>query len=1150
MYGQQGWSMGGSGGEYRAMPIALLCLWALHCHHTSLYASWQVKTFYDPTVAGLPWGGCQFIANGDINQSSNLNWGNDPAWAGFDNVTYTWDLPMWNEWFDVGIVMTQVYRTSDKDYVLFTQQVGDGNVSDENHAKLMACMGKPFNFSAPDTTIYAWTNRECKEQNTAYLQTLPGPEIVVEAILHIDGDADIICGSKNVEAAHARLRRRLHSDEEVPRFTIKRGASIILTATLDAEIGLYNGARGTLQTFLQPGDPIPEGALVLPNSDYDQASTVWQGTRDYAPVVAWANGILHVAADYTFSEMVYTMQGRKSKLVVSAAIPPLAIGKCSTLNKCIGREEDNVLLLLTSPSTPVNLAYIGLTRMKRGWASLYLTHDFNISSIRMDPRCQELMRRMEEQANSLHVITLRDGRSDRNQYTTRFAMVAKQASLLDTPTVPEALVDDHHNPNIKVKSSMVTLKVNRKMQPFMHVVCKPGYANPAPSSGTFYDMSSLPENWFRDIVRYSTGSTNKNKPAHQLIPVWGTYALVTRRDCAGVLMCEHYNDAEDPCTWATIRRSAPGKGPSADSKLCPVHRCVQSSPKCGAFFQMYEEAEPWGDPENQKFGLLMSDHSHPPWSKSATLHANTKVQIREAITKNSNVTCMQFVTGVSLQGRPAAQGCLIHDDPALSNSALVSRHIRQYRKEFGAVAATNGHIAEVESALQELPGDVYVKSPLSLLRGPMPMVLCASDMQLFYACSPDHFTSQSIDFTFSEVQKPMDCMDNHSTDFEKGMTLALWRIYAIKKSAEATEFYLHNFLKECHRRGLKFIFGVSIVSLIIDFHYGQALGVLRCLITVLGQEEGAEMFLTLLRGCGTHLKTSLSKGIGQSAVEWHSEDLPDVGLTSGTGDDVQDMDQSTWKALSPDRRKNKMKNKAWAHVKVIMGEHSLQEDVDHALGELSRMSPTLKRLTDWMSRPVMKALACPAYSKMDMYVRQAAAPQHDIMSKGFLITDNPAEGCHLRRQAIGKQDPLGVAIVKSYRSDDSDYARYSCAKQGLATLHDRTTEGVKNYNKAKQDWRAANKKSIAADGAIRDGPAFNNKECQNCGVFIPRSEMVCSTCLVPATALGARSVTSNAQPSNSIAMGAGSASAQHAVDLLSNALMAMDPNRRCVIFRT
>ena len=140
-----------------------------------------------------------------------------------------------------------------------------------------------------------------------------------------------------------------------------------------------------------------------------------------------------------------------------------------------------------------------------------------------------------------------------------------------------------------------------------------------------------------------------------------------------------------------------------------------------------------------------------------------------------------------------------------------------------------------------------------------------------------------------------------------------------------------------------------------------------------------------------------------------------------------------------------------------------------------------------------------------------------------------------------------MAIVKSYRSDDSDYTRYSCAKQGIATLHHRTAEGVKNQQKAREKWRSDNKKAIAADGAIRDGPAYNIKECQNCGAFIPAAAQVCSTCDVPATALGARSVSNNSHPANSTSVGAISASAQCAVDLLSNALLAMDTNRMYVV---
>ena len=73
------------------------------------------------------------------------------------------------------------------------------------------------------------------------------------------------------------------------------------------------------------------------------------------------------------------------------------------------------------------------------------------------------------------------------------------------------------------------------------------------------------------------------------------------------------------------------------------------------------------------------------------------------------------------------------------------------------------------------------------------------------------------------------------------------------------------------------------------------------------------------------------------------------------------------------------------------------------------MSPVLKRWTDWVSQPIVKVLACPAYSTMEKHTRQASAPQHDLYSEDFKITDNPAEGAHLRRQALGKHERLNEA---------------------------------------------------------------------------------------------------------------------------------------------
>ena len=86
------------------------------------------------------------------------------------------------------------------------------------------------------------------------------------------------------------------------------------------------------------------------------------------------------------------------------------------------------------------------------------------------------------------------------------------------------------------------------------------------------------------------------------------------------------------------------------------------------------------------------------------------------------------------------------------------------------------------------------------------------------------------------------------------MVLTMWRIYHIKKSAAATHWYLNRLLFEIKKRGFKFEWTVSVVAIVMDYHAGQALGLLRHLIEIYGVEDGPKKFLELCEGgdpCGS-----------------------------------------------------------------------------------------------------------------------------------------------------------------------------------------------------------------------------------------------------------------------------------------------------------
>ena len=330
--------------------------------------------------------------------------------------------------------------------------------------------------------------------------------------------------------------------------------------------------------------------------------------------------------------------------------------------------------------------------------------------------------------------------------------------------------------------------------------------------------------------------------------------------------------------------------------------------------------------------------------------------------------------------------------------------------------------------------------------------------------------------------------------------------------------------------------------LVVDFHFGQALGILRDLIAVHGLKDGGDLYLQLVAGCGTHLTKPISKAITQSAVSWVSSELPDVGLKMKEGGEAVAMDQPTWEKLAPDHRRGKMVSLAWSRVRKITGVDSKQEDVDHALQCLSLMSPTLKRLTDWLSQPVIKTLACPAYSAMDKHRRQLSAPKHDLYSDKFKITDNPAEGAHRRRQEIGKHEVLNEAIVTSYISDDTDWQRWEHVKRSTTSLHMRSTAGAKHQKEIKAQYAQTRREQIGADGAVRDGPSFDTKQCQTCASFVQSGATVCPECRTAMTKDGAASL-SETTAARSSPIVVDTTSKASAIEALVNAQLSKEPER-------
>ena len=175
----------------------------------------------------------------------------------------------------------------------------------------------------------------------------------------------------------------------------------------------------------------------------------------------------------------------------------------------------------------------------------------------------------------------------------------------------------------------------------------------------------------------------------------------------------------------------------------------------------------------------------------------------------------------------------------------------------------------------------------------------------------------------------------------------------------------------------------------------------------------------------------------------------------------------------------------------------------------------------------------------------ARAPNADE----FMLSDNPAEGAHRRRQAAAKQEPLGKAICTSSQSDDTDWQTWLRLVRGQTARYNRSRAGMDNQLQLRAEWREAHKERVRADVATRDGPSCFTKACQNCGAFIGSRAPVCPECRVPATRHGAEVVAAEAGVSGAKAstMMAASTSSHAAQEALFGALVATNKSGDWVV---
>ena len=194
-------------------------------------------------------------------------------------------------------------------------------------------------------------NADVDAYNTQRLNSLPTASVT----LHAKDKWPAICKDKS--SADSEKKSGL-----VTALSVKVGARVMLIRNVDTEVGLFNGALGTVTGFLPADSCLPTNILVLFDNVRLQAMA-----RSKYPSLAGSYPV-------ELYEARYPIRHRNAFIEATRLQFPLKVAFAMTIHKCQGQTLDSVVVSLKGKFGP-GQAYVAVSRCK-SLASLYIT-DFN-----------------------------------------------------------------------------------------------------------------------------------------------------------------------------------------------------------------------------------------------------------------------------------------------------------------------------------------------------------------------------------------------------------------------------------------------------------------------------------------------------------------------------------------------------------------------------------------------------------------------------------------------------------------------------------------------------------------------------------------------------------------------------------------------------
>ena len=270
-----------------------------------------------PTV---PFGGLQLVLCGDFAQL--------PPVAGVGGAPRTWafQAACWAEAVPHAALLTTVHRQAgDPAFISLLGRLRSGKASEAELEALRRSTARPLPCEDGILPTALHTHRkDVGVVNEAALEALPDPPVVLAAV--DEGDRDALASAWSSGGGGG-------GSAGPPRsLTLKTGAQVVLTRTLDPAAGLVNGARGVVVGFRGRALPVP---------------LVRFGGREVGLEVHRARHTL-------------TIGGRS---VATRLQVPLALGWALSVHRAQGMTLDRVTVRLDGAFEP-GMAYVALSRVR------------------------------------------------------------------------------------------------------------------------------------------------------------------------------------------------------------------------------------------------------------------------------------------------------------------------------------------------------------------------------------------------------------------------------------------------------------------------------------------------------------------------------------------------------------------------------------------------------------------------------------------------------------------------------------------------------------------------------------------------------------------------------------------------------------------